>query len=97
IQARAAGDAEAVARAGNELETAILNAAAAMRRKYGTLPGVADVAIMFLPVEGLYAEVLLRSALCRSLHRDYRVVIASPATLDTLLAGDPTGPAAARV
>ncbi len=97
VQARSAGDAEAVARAGNELETAILSAAAAMRRKYGALPGVADVAIMFLPVEGLYAEVLLRSTLCRSLHRDYRVVIASPATLDSLLTdartGERTGPA----
>ncbi len=91
VQARAAADAEAVARAGNELETSILNAAAAMRRKYGALPDVADVAIMFLPVEGLYAEVLLRPALCHSLHRDYRVVIASPATLDSLLAEARTG------
>jgi DNA recombination protein RmuC len=41
---------------------------------------------MLLPVEALYAEVLQRPALCQSLHRDYRVVVASPATLEGLLA-----------
>jgi DNA recombination protein RmuC len=86
VRARTAGDAETVARAGNEMEANILSVAAAMRQKYSPLPGIADVAIMFLPVEGLYAEVLQRPALCRSLHRDYRIIIASPATLDSLLA-----------
>ena len=86
VLTRRGGDVEAAARAGNEFENSILGAAAAMRQKYAGVSGLADVAIMFLPVEGLYAEVLQRPALCQSLHRDYRVLVASPGTLDGLLA-----------
>jgi DNA recombination protein RmuC len=40
---------------------------------------------MFLPVEGLYAEVLRRPGLCDSLQRDYRIVVTGPTTLAALL------------
>jgi DNA recombination protein RmuC len=86
MQSRRSGEAESAARASHEFETGILSAAAALRQKYTGVPGIADIVVMLLPVEALYAEVLQRPALCQSLHRDYRVVVASPATLEGLLA-----------
>ena len=48
-------------------------------------PHTTDFAILFLPVEGLYAEVLRRPGLMDSLQRDYRVTLAGPTTLLAIL------------
>jgi len=53
--------------------------------KYVEPPHTTDFALMFLPTEGLYAEVLRRPGLADGLQRDYRVTIAGPTTLTALL------------
>ncbi len=68
-----------------QLETRIRSEAKAIRDKYISPPQTTDFAIMFLPVEGLYAEVLRRPGLCNALQQEYRVVVAGPTTLSALL------------
>lgn len=53
--------------------------------KYLSVPYTTEFGILFLPTEGLYAEVLRRPGLCDTLMHDYRVVIAGPTTLAALL------------
>jgi len=67
------------------LETRVKAEAKAIRQKYIDPPNTTDFGIMFLPVEGLYAEVLRRPGLCDSLQRDYRIVVTGPTTLAALL------------
>lgn len=67
------------------LETRIRLEAKNIREKYIDPPHTTDFGIMFLPVEGLYAEVLRRPGLCEILQRDYRVVLTGPTTLAALL------------
>ncbi len=59
--------------------------AKSIRDKYIAPPLTTDFAILFLPVEGLYAETLQFPGLCETLQRDYRVVVAGPTTLAALL------------
>jgi len=68
-----------------ELEKRLKEQAKLISTKYVEPPHTTDFAIMFLPVEGLYAEVLKRNGLVESLQRDYRVVIAGPTTLAAFL------------
>ncbi len=68
-----------------QLETRIRNEAKTIHEKYVSPPDTTDFAIMFLPVEGLYAEVLRRPGLCDALQREYRVVVTGPTTLSALL------------
>ncbi len=74
--------AEEAARA---LETRVRAEAKAVREKYIDPPHTTDFAILFLPVEGLYAEVLRRPGLYDLLLREYRVVVTGPTTLAALL------------
>jgi DNA recombination protein RmuC len=67
------------------LEVRVKTEAKAIRQKYIDPPNTTDFGIMFLPVEGLYAEVLRRPGLCDSLQRDYRIVVTGPTTLAALL------------
>ncbi|MEW5910422.1 MAG: DNA recombination protein RmuC, partial [Thermodesulfobacteriota bacterium] len=67
------------------LELRIKNEAKAIRDKYIDPPNTTDFAVLFLPVEGLYAEVLRRPGLCEVLQREYRVMICGPTTLAALL------------
>lgn len=71
--------------AGRLLEVRIKSEARSIREKYINPPNTTDFAIMFLPVEGLYAEVLRRPGLCEMLQREFRVVITGPTTLAALL------------
>lgn len=71
--------------AGKQLELRMKAEAKAIREKYIDPPHTTDFAVMFLPVEGLYAEVLRRIGLWETLQRDYRVVVAGPTTLAALL------------
>ena len=59
--------------------------ARAIRSKYVAPPHTTDFGIMFLPTEGLYAEVLRRPGLVESLQRDCRIAVAGPTTLLALM------------
>lgn len=56
-----------------------------IKEKYIDPPHTTDFGIMFLPIEGLYAEVLRQPGLCDTLQRDYRIVVTGPTTLAALL------------
>lgn len=79
------GDADAVATAWRTLEATIRSEARDIRDKYVCPPETCAFGVMFLPFEGLYAEVVNRAGLLESLQRDYRVVVAGPSTMAALL------------
>jgi DNA recombination protein RmuC len=85
VDAQENADRETADRSMKNLEMRIKTAAKDIRDKYIDPPHTTDFGIMFLPVEGLYAEVLRRPGLFDTLQRDYRVVIAGPTTLAALL------------
>jgi len=78
-------DAEGVAVAGRELERAVRTEAKTIAEKYLSPPLTTDFAILFLPTEGLYAEIMRRPGLADDLQRSLRVSIAGPSTLSALL------------
>jgi DNA recombination protein RmuC len=78
-------DVEGVAQAGRELERAVRLEAKTITTKYLSPPLTTDFAILFLPTEGLYAEVMRRPGLADQLQREMRVSIAGPSTLAALL------------
>ena len=67
------------------LEVRIRTEAKSIAESYLAPPHTTDFAILFLPIEGLYAEVLRRPGLVDSLQRDYRVTLAGPTTLLAML------------
>ncbi|NVO08194.1 MAG: DNA recombination protein RmuC [Rhodoferax sp.] len=71
--------------AGKALELRIRLEAKSINEKYVEPPHTTDFAILFLPTEGLYAEVLRRPGLMESLQRDHRVTLAGPTTLLAIL------------
>ena len=77
-------DAKLVEDAAKVLTTRIKLFAKDIRTKYIDVPNTTDFAIMFLPIEGLYAEVV-RRGLVETLQNDYRVNIAGPTTMAALL------------
>lgn len=68
-----------------ELETALKKQAKSIAEKYICLPYTTDFAILFLPIEGLYAEVLRISSLQEYLQHTHKIVIAGPTTLAAIL------------
>ncbi len=85
LAAQEAADPLAVEAAAKSLETRIRLEAKTIRDKYVEPPHTTDFAILFLPAEGLFAEVLRRPGLAEALNREQRVVIAGPTTLFALL------------
>jgi DNA recombination protein RmuC len=85
LEAQEQANAVLVDEAGRLLEQRIRTEAKTIREKYVDPPGTTDFAIMFLPTEGLYAEVTRRTGLMESLQRDYRVVVAGPINLAAIL------------
>ncbi|MEZ4217132.1 MAG: DNA recombination protein RmuC [Myxococcota bacterium] len=71
--------------AASALEQRVLQQARTIRDKYVCPPATTDFAVMFLPTEGLYAEVLRRPGLAERLQRECRVVVAGPTTVLALL------------
>lgn len=71
--------------AGKALESRIKIEARNISQKYISVPHTTEFAILFLPIEGLYAEVLRRPGLCDNLMRNYRVIVTGPTTLAALL------------
>jgi DNA recombination protein RmuC len=85
IDAQERADPAAVEEASRALEGRIRAEARAIAAKYVSPPHTTDFALLFLPTEGLYAEILRRPGLTDMLQRDYRVTIAGPTTLTALL------------
>jgi DNA recombination protein RmuC len=85
LDAQEAADKEQAVRSLRSLEIRIKAEAKAIRDKYIDPPHTTDFAVIFLPVEGLYAEVLRIPGLCDHLQREYRVVVTGPTTLAALL------------
>ncbi len=85
LEAADSADAEGVAQAGRELERAVRVEAKTISEKYVSPPHTTDFAILFLPTEGLYAEVMRRPGLADELQRVNRISIAGPSTLTALL------------
>lgn len=79
------GDAEMVKALRKALEKRILDEAKDIRDKYIDVPNTTDFAVLFLPIEGLYAEVLSNPGLQERVQREFHVMIAGPATLSSLL------------
>jgi len=85
IEASDNADPEGVEAASKALENRVKSFAKDIRDKYINPPQTTDFAILFLPTEGLYAEVVRRPGLMDLLQRDYRVNICGPTTLGALL------------
>ncbi|ADQ03960.1 protein of unknown function DUF195 [Caldicellulosiruptor owensensis OL] len=85
IEAQEKAEPEEVARFSKELENSIRQNAKAIKEKYIDPPKTTDFAIMFLPSEGLYAEVLRIPGLFESIQREYKVIIAGPTTVVAIL------------
>lgn len=83
--AQEAGDLQAANDAAKLLEARIKQEAKTIQDKYIHPPDTTDFAIMFLPIEGLFAEVLRRSGLWETLQREYRVIVTGPTTITALL------------
>ena len=84
-EASEAGDSEGLQRAQRELEQRIRTEAKAISEKYIDPPATTDFALMFLPTESLYAEVLRISGLTEECQRKYHIVITGPTTIAALL------------
>jgi DNA recombination protein RmuC len=85
LAAQDAADAQLVEEASRALENRIRSEAKQLSEKYVEPPHTTDFAILFVPTEGLYAELLRRPGLADALQREYKVSIAGPTTLHALL------------
>ena len=85
LDAQQRADAEGAEAAARGLEQRIKLEAKSMAEKYLEPPHTTDFAILFMPTEGLYAEVLRRPGLMEVLQREYRVTLAGPTTLMAML------------
>ncbi len=85
LEAQNRSDAVAAEAAAKAMESRIRLEAKTIAESYLSPPHTTDFAILFLPVEGLYAEVLRRPGLMDALQRDHRVTLAGPTTLLAIL------------
>ncbi|MEC9328565.1 MAG: DNA recombination protein RmuC [Pseudomonadota bacterium] len=79
------GDADSVAQSSKELLRSVTQSAKAISDKYLNPPRTTDFAVLYLPTEGLYAEVLRQPGLVSQLQQDHRVVVSGPTTIAALL------------
>jgi DNA recombination protein RmuC len=85
LDAQEQGDVDAARLAGDALERQVRKQAREIHDKYVSPPHTTEFAILFLPTEGLYAEVLRRPGLVEALQRDQRIAVAGPTTLLALM------------
>lgn len=85
IDAQQRADKDDIEAAGKALEKTVLSCAQKISEKYLAPPNTTDFGILFLPVEGLFAETIRRTALIDSIQQNYRVVVAGPTTLWSIL------------
>jgi len=79
------GNPDLIKSASSTLVTRVKSFAKDIRDKYIEAPYTTDFALMFLPFEGLYAEIINNQGLVESLQRDYKVNVAGPSTMAALL------------
>ncbi len=79
------GDADDIEAASKNLEAIIKKMARDIQEKYIDPPNTTDFGIMFLPFEGVFAEVIRRSELIEQLQRDFRIMVTGPTTLAAIL------------
>lgn len=80
-----AGDTLLIESSGKQLESTIKKMAKDIHDKYVDPPFTTDFAIMFLPFESIYAEVIRRTSLVETLQKEYKVVVTGPTTLGAIL------------
>jgi len=85
IDAYEAGDASLMESTSKQLEITIKRMARDIHDKYVEPPYTTDFAIMFLPFENIYAEVIRRTALVETLQKDFKIVVTGPTTLGAIL------------
>jgi DNA recombination protein RmuC len=85
VEASERADAPGVEAAGKALEQRLLGCARDIHDKYVCPPHTTDFGLLFLPTEGLYAEVVRRPGLLEAVQRDWKVSVAGPTTLLALL------------
>src|SRR5439155_13261848 len=85
VDAAERGDAAGVEQSAKDLENRVRGQARDIREKYLEPPHTTDFGLLYLPTEGLYAEVLRRPGVVDSLQREQRVVIVGPTTLAAVL------------
>ncbi|MFA7404851.1 MAG: DNA recombination protein RmuC [Pelobacteraceae bacterium] len=85
VEALDVADSVAAAESRKQLDRSVREMARAIRDKYLDPPHTTDFGVMFLPTEGLYAEVLRLPGLFEALQRDLKVMVAGPTTLAALL------------
>ena len=85
LDAQEKADSDGVEVAGKQLENRVKACAGDICHKYLNPPKTTDFGILFLPIEGLFAEVIRRTGLTEAIQRDCRVVIAGPTTLWAIL------------
>lgn len=78
-------DSTAIASANKQLESVIKKMAKDIRDKYIDPPYTTDFGIMFMPFEGIYAEIVRRSSLLEQLQREFKVIVTGPTTLAAIL------------
>lgn len=85
VEASESGNKEEVDNAVKGLERRIKDEAKNIKEKYILVPKTTDFAVMYLSLEGLYAEVLRIPGLCEHLQQQYKIVVCGPTTLSALL------------
>lgn len=85
IDAYEEGDAALIESTSKQLEVTIKRMAKDIHDKYIEPPFTTDFAIMFLPFENIYAEVIRRTALVETLQKDWKIVVTGPTTLGAIL------------
>jgi len=85
LEAYDTGDPGQIEEAQKNLEITVRNMARDIQEKYLNPPDTTDFGIMFLPFEGIYAEVVRKAALLEELQNKYKVIVTGPATLAALL------------
>ena len=85
VEAQDRADPVAAEEAGKALDSRLRLEARTIHEKYVEPPHTTDFAVLYLPIEGLYAEVLRRPGLAEALQRDWRVTLAGPTTLAAML------------
>jgi DNA recombination protein RmuC len=85
LAAYEASDLVAADVAGKALENAIKKAAKDIHEKYISPPDTSEIGLLFLPIEGLYAEAVRRPSLLEMLQREYQIILTGPTTLSAIL------------
>lgn len=85
VEAQEKGDLLAIEQSSKALELRIKSEAKDIKEKYIDPPYTTDFGILYLPIEGLYAEVLRRPGITEILQRDYRVIITGPTTIAAIM------------